>query len=279
MNRIIIYLILITGIIFSCNPDHKSRVGSDGEIMAGAAQVDISPVEFPVIVNGYFNPRIVDSVKNPLYAKCFIIDNGNEKIAIAVVDNLFMPGDFLDEVKQKASELTGIRPDKMMISATHTHTAPSVAACLGADADSTYIELLRGKIIETIRLANEKLEPAQVGWTATEAPEHTFCRRWIVRPDKILLDAYGEPTVRANMHPGYQNPDFIGPSGPADKELSLLAIQSLDGRPIAVLANYSMHFCGSSHVCSDYYGKFAEKFSKKTGAAEINLKLSEPAAV
>jgi hypothetical protein len=41
--------------------------------------------------------------------------------------------------------------------------------------------------------------------------------------------------------------------------LTLLAAQSPDGRPIAVLANYSMHYFGAPAISADYYGLFAEK--------------------
>jgi hypothetical protein len=30
----------------------------------------------------------------------------------------------------------------------------------------------------------------------------------------MRMDPFGDLTVRANMHPGYQNLDFIGPAGP-----------------------------------------------------------------
>ena len=52
------------------------------------------------------------------------------------------------------------------------------------------------------------------GWAAVDDPEHTFCRRWIRRPDRMIDDPFGKRTVRANMHPGYENPDAIAPSGP-----------------------------------------------------------------
>ena len=110
--------------------------------------------------------------------------------------------------------------------------------------------------------------PARVGWAVAPAPEHTHTRVWIRRPDKMLTDPFGEVTVRANMHPGHQNPDAIGPSGPSDPGLTLLAVQSPDGRPIAVLANYSMHYFGAPAVSADYYGLFAEKLGPLIGAAD-----------
>ncbi len=70
------------------------------------------------------------------------------------------------------------------------------------------------------------------------------------------------------MHPGYQNPEFIGPSGPVDDELSLLSIQSRVGRPLAVLANYSMHYVGvpGPLASPDYFGHFAAKLKDSIGA-------------
>src|SRR5438093_1588619 len=89
---------------------------------------------------------------------------------------------------------------------------------------------------------------AQVGWAVVQAPEHTHNRRWIRRPDKMLTDPFGQRNVRANMHPGHQSPDAIGPSGPVDAGLSVLAVRTPAGKPVAVLANYSMHYVGSTPV-------------------------------
>ncbi len=152
-----------------------------------------------------------------------------------------------------------------MLSATHTHSAPSLMRCLGTDADPNYPAFALPRIAEGLQRAVDNLGPARVGWAVVPAPEHTHTRVWIRRPDKMLTDPFGEVTVRANMHPGYQNPDAIGPSGPSDPGLTLLAAQSRDGRPIAVLANYSMHYFGAQAVSADYYGLFAEKLGPLIG--------------
>ena len=85
----------------------------------------------------------------------------------------------------------------------------------------------------------------------------------------MLDDPFGQRTVRANMHPGYQNPDVIGPSGPVDPELIVLSVQSRSGRPIAVLANYSMHYYGAEPVSADYYGRFAAALATRLNAQAV----------
>ena len=82
----------------------------------------------------------------------------------------------------------------------------------------------------------------------------------------MLDDPFGQRTVRANMHPGYQNPDAIAPSGPVDPALTLLSIQSRQGRPIAVLANYSMHYFGAEPISADYFGRFGAALARRIGA-------------
>ncbi len=233
---------------------------------AGAAAVDITPPTFPVIVNAMFTQREATSAHDRLHARALVLDDSSTRIAMVVVDTCMMPRDLIDAAKEMAAHATGIPSDHMLVSATHTHSAPSAMGCLGSNADSNYVKFLPGKIAEAIELAVKQLQPARIGWAVTNDWEHTHCRRWIYRSDKVGTDPFGHATVRANMHPGYQNPDAIAPSGPVDPGLSILSVQSRAGEPIAVLANYSMHYYDSPLLSADYYGLFAEKIGKLAGA-------------
>jgi len=235
-----------------------------GVFRAGAHRVEITPDTFPITISGGFLAVGAERAAAPLYARALALDDGRLRVVIAVVDTLMMPREFLDQVKQAASRATGIPPERMLISATHTHSAPALMGALGTDVNLAYVEFVRPRILAAIQGAVERLEPARVGWSVVQAPDHTHCRRWILRPDKIRQDPFGQLTVRANMHPGYQNPDFLGPAGPVDPDLTLLAFQRPDGAPLALLANYSMHYVGATGrvVSPDYYGPFAAILSR-----------------
>jgi len=235
---------------------------------AGAAQVDITPTAFPVINSGGFLERTADRAHDRLMSRALILDDGATRIALVVVDNLMMPRELLDESKRQASEATGIPVERMLISATHTHSAPSVMGALGSRADAAYTQFLLGQIVKSIVLAADKLEPACVGWASVQDYVHNHCRRWIYRPDRMPNDPFGDRTVRAMMHPGYQSPHHVGPAGPADQGLTLLAVQSPAGRPIAVLGNYAMHYKGSPAVSSDFCGRFGDALAGLIGAAD-----------
>ena len=149
----------------------------------------------------------------------------------------------------------------MLISATHTHSAPSVDGRRSARrADPEYVEFLPGRIAEGIEQAARRLAPARIGWAAVDDYEHTFCRRWIYRPDKMLdgslrrADRAGEHAPRLSESECHR-----GRPGPVDPGLTVLSHPVADGQPIAVLANYSMHYFGSTPVSADYYGRFADE--------------------
>ncbi len=235
-------------------------------LLAGAAKVDVTPAKLPVIINCGFFERTASKVVAPLYARAIVLGDGRHRIAMAVVDSCMMPRELIDRAKALASEKTGIPPGRMMISATHSHSTPAVMACLGSRAQSDYAEWLPGQIAQAIAQAAARMVPARAGWAVAQDHAHTHCRRFIYRADKMLRDPFGAVSVRANMHPGYENPNAIGPAGPVDPALSLLSIQTLDGKPLALLANYSQHYFGAEAVSPDYYGLFARDIGAKLGA-------------
>ena len=51
--------------------------------------------------------------------------------------------------------------------------------------------------------------------------------------ERMLVDPFGVVSARANLHPGYESPDAIGPIGPIGPDLSLLSVQTRDGKALA----------------------------------------------
>jgi len=245
-----------------------ARIEPARTFRAGACAIDITPTKFPVIINGGFLANRASRAHDPLHARCLVLDDSRIRLAIVVVDNCLMPRELLDEAKALAHKACDIPTERILIAATHTHSAPSVMGALGTPADEAYAKYLPGRIAEGIKRAAANLAPAQAGWTAVQDQEHTNCRRWITRPDRMGSDPFGGRTVRAMMHPGYQNPAYVGPAGPIDPGLTILSVRSPDGRPIALLANYSMHYFGASPVSADYYGAFCRHVTRLIGAGK-----------
>jgi neutral ceramidase len=235
---------------------------------AGAYAQDITPQKFPISVNGGMTDRQATSVHDRLHARCLVLDDGTIAIAFAVCDSCMMPREVTDLVKRLAQEKTGIPPERILISATHTHTAPTVAGVFQSDPDEVYQKYLAEKIAAGIAKAHGRLASAKIGWGVGSDPTQVFNRRWKVKADSLLLkDPFGKGTDKVRMNPGYLHADLLGPAGPVDPEISFLSVQSAKGEPIALLANYSLHYVGGVPALSaDYFAMFAERMAGLLGA-------------
>ena len=247
-------------------------------LRAGAHTADATPKELPVLVNGGMRSRSIGEVGSRITTRAIVLDDGKTQLAIVVVDSCMLSRAFLDDVKGAVEKRTSIRVNRQFICATHTHSAPASMGCLGTSADPRYPMLLKRKIIEAVAKAQKNLEPAQVGAAVFDANEFTALRRWVIRPDRVRNDPFGNPTVRATMHAGGNWDDVIGESGPEDPDFSLVSFQSLKGRPIAVLSNFSMHYFsgGIKGVNADYFGLFNDQMEAAIMPPNNNESLHPP---
>src|SRR4051794_2471010 len=154
-----------TPLVVVCLALFVVRSNAAAALRAGAFAQDITPTQFPVIVNGNFAEVVATRANDTLHARAIVLGDGKEKIAIVVVDSCMLPRELIDDAKARANKLTGIAVDKMLVSATHSHSAPSSMGCLGSDADANYVKLLPDWIAAAIDGANKSLGPAQIGAT------------------------------------------------------------------------------------------------------------------
>ncbi len=227
---------------------------------AGAFAQDITPTRFPISVNGGMNDRLATKVHDRLHARCLVLDDGTTKIALVVCDSCMIPREVTDPAKKLAAKLTGIPPERILISATHTHTAPTVAGVFQSEPDSEYQKYLAAQIAAGIKKAHSNLQLAKIGWGVAREPNQVFNRRWKIKPGSALLqDPFGKTTDKVKMNPGYLHPDLIEPAGPTDPDVSFISLQSTKGIPIAFFANYSLHYVGGvPELSADYFAMFAQ---------------------
>ncbi len=241
------------------------------EFRAGAAAQDITPATWPVHLVGSFSERGAEKAWDRLHARALVLDDGQTRLALVIVDSCLIPRSLFDEAKQRASKQTGIPTDRMLMSATHTHSAPASLHRLFAQANEAYLEVLKRGIVEAIKQANANLEPAEFGWGQVDIPEHVHNRRWHMKPGGITPNPFGEITDQVRMNPPRGRGLLDRPAGPTDPQLSFLSIRAAGGRPIALLANYSLHYVGGvlpGGVSADYFGEFARQIRQRIAPQE-----------
>ena len=228
-------------------------------LRAGAAAVDITPKQFPLNMPGGFNANMAESAHDPLHARALVLDDGITTLAMVVADNLGVPPEAANDARALASQRCGIKPQNILISATHTHSAPNCNVTNGPAPAVAYRKLFVEGHAESIVRAHAALRPAAVGWAAQPLPGEVFNRRWYLKPGKMPLNPFGQMD-QVKMNPD-NNPDVLDrPAGPTDPDITVLSVQDPKHKQIALFANYSLHYVGNppkGMVSADYYGEFA----------------------
>ena len=244
---------------------------ADKQLRAGAATSNITP-PLGLSLNGGMQDRVATHVHDELFARALVLDDGNSKLAIVVCDSCALPQSILNEAKHLAHGHTGITLDQMLVSATHTHTAPTAAPVFQSDPDPAYSQFLAVRIADGIRRAANNLAPAKIGWGVGREPAQVFNRRWKMKEGVKLVDPFGR-VDQVRMNPPRASAELVEPAGPTDPEVGILSLRTLEDRPLALLANYSLHYVGGvpgGAVSGDYFGAFADRVQQLLGADRLD---------
>jgi hypothetical protein len=207
-------------------------------LTAGVAQLDITP-PLGTHLRGYFEDRVAARVHDPLFVRSLALECRGAAVALAICDVIAIDRAYLDRAKARIAAATGLRPEQVLIACTHTHTGPETG-------DDPYTEFLVGRVADSVRLAWQSREPAQVGSGRADEDRVVFNRRYRM----------ADGSVQTN--PGIGNPKVVEPAGPVDPEVGVLALRRPGGSTLGLLANYALHYVGipddADAVSADYFG-------------------------
>jgi hypothetical protein len=223
----------------------------------GLATRDITP---PVgyRMAGYFYERRSTATHDPLHAKAIVFRQGDARFAWVTCDLCQTSPEVVDQAREAASQKTGIPPDHIVVTSTHTHTGPDYFGPLadhlhhlatlahdGADPARTvdYPALLATRIAEAIVEADEKRAPADIRVTAAQQDGLAFNRRYVMTDGTVA------------WNPGKLNPKIVKPAGPIDPQIQYLWVtRPAATQPAAVVTNFACHpdTVGGTQFSADY---------------------------
>ncbi len=240
---------------------------------AGAAKSNITP-PMGLLLVGEWVPQPASHVNDQLWARCLVLDDGDNRLAIVVADNLGFCREVGDAARGWIEEETGIPGEHVLLAATHTHSGPSARSArrLATDELNEYQHFLARRMADGVRTAINNLAPAKIGFGSADLPGEVFNRRWLMEPGDHLRNPFGGMD-RARMNPPQGHETLIKPAGPTDPEIAFLSLRTVEGQPIALLANYSLHYVGgipAGHVSAGYFGVFADRIQELLGADRLN---------
>jgi len=260
-------VLALTSFNLTAAPDAVPSPTAPRIFQAGAATSNITPLLGVKLDGGIMQIGPATGVHDELHARCLVLDDGSTRLAFVVCDNTMIATEVIEDAKRMIQEATGMDPGHVMISATHSHSTPRGLDLKLGQKNLEYNRFLSERVADGVRRAINNLQPASIGWGSGSKPEFVQNRRWLVEPDKVPPNPFGGKGERVVM--GASPPHKLGPSGPVDPELYIVSIRHRDGRPMAVLASYGLHYVGgipNGIVSADYYGVFADEMQRQLGA-------------
>ncbi|BBO31257.1 neutral/alkaline non-lysosomal ceramidase N-terminal domain-containing protein [Lacipirellula parvula] len=224
-------------------------MSSSYALVAGAAAVDISPTR-SLFLFGYPNvERNSTGVNDPLLCSALYLSDGNVAQLFVACDVIFVERGLALRAKACIERATGIPAAHILISATHTHSAPMTMTMLSNAADPrvpaidpAFVQTLEDGIVAAAVQAYETKRPAELGVAVADAS-----------------------AVGSNR---------LDPSGPSDPTAPVMSVRCAQSHaPIAVLLVCSMHPTvlreTSTLVSGDFPGLARKYLQERTFGSKI----------
>ena len=235
--------------VTALNPEN---VQFTSDLSVGFGRVDISPTEsVPLRGYGYSSGRMSKKIQEPLLATCIALtDSSDNTVLLFTVDLTNAYTEVMDAARLLISQNTGIPVDAIMVSCTHTHSAPDLLNENEASIPR-YIEMFKTAMLAAAVAALEDRAPAKVYTASTATKNLNFVRRYLLENGTYAGDNFGN----------FNSAPIVGHETEADNQLQLVRLQR-SGKKEVILANFQTHphrVGNTTAVSADLIAPFRDK--------------------
>ena len=148
------------------NPEIRSPKSETpiGLLTVGAASVDITGEPGPALAGFLLRVQPSTHVRTHLFARAIFIEKDGESLLWLVADSLGYSQDIVTRLKTELSRQLSLEPCRIVIAATHTHSAPAVSQVSSTgEYSGEYVEtILVPGMIEAAIKAKQSAEPCHM---------------------------------------------------------------------------------------------------------------------
>jgi hypothetical protein len=246
-----------------------AAVAHAGEFKVGAAAVVITPpVGTPLA--GSYATRVSNDTLDELYAKAIVVEQDGAKAAFVGLDLVGTTRPGVAAARKLISEQCGIAPERVMISATHTHSGPVqkrdnlMDDITGAKKPLAveFTAKLPALIARAVADADAKLAPARASALMSREEHTSFNRRYWMKDGTLGWQAA-------------HSPNMVRPAGPIDPDVGVCYFEGAEkgAKPLATYFNFAMHatVVGGTRFSGDFCGRIAQRFAEFKGPDMVTL--------
>ncbi len=218
-------------------------------LRCGASRVDITP-EIGGHLYGYHPNVISRSIHDPIYASALALSQNGETVILVSLNLCDFRTDHCDVLRAYVCEQIGLPLSRLIVSLTHTHSAPNVGGApgWGEDIDRAFFESIL--LPQTVRACEQALHDRReaelaIGTTAS-----------YVGINRRNYDLFGQVVMNQN------------PWGYLDPTMTLLSFREIETKKgIFNLIHYGCHgtAAGINHeVTRDWSGVMEDRIEQLT---------------
>jgi hypothetical protein len=225
-------------------------------LKAGVAKVDITPPAGQRMWGFAARQGPAEGTLDPLWARVLVLEAGEKRLALVALDlgRPFGPAS-LARLRESAKKSSGI--SYVLVAASHTHSGPVIKDEYPRGSTPLWESIAIEKIAGAIAAAHEHAETACLGTGYGAAYVGHNRRR--VNPDGTIA-WFDRNLTRI-------------PSSPLDPTVSVLRVDSCQGRPLAILVNYACHAVvfgpDNRNYSADYPGVMTRRVEQICGGQPV----------
>ena len=255
------------------------------KLLIGFAEESLVP-DKRVRLYGQFYERISEYVESEITATAMAVSSGEEQMILVSADLTAAPTFVLNIVRRKFASMTDeVSPDKIIITATHTHTSHTLANPTAGDQFISTKSILKefmaeDKEYKPLVTADESvLDPTEATEFVSDRIALAAYRAWQARRPSYIANDFGRAVVgmcrratytdgSAEMWGDTNRADFDSLEGGNDSGIELLYVFDSDKKLSGIVANIA---CPSqilehrSFISADYWGRAKANIREKLG--------------
>lgn len=251
--KVLIFIVVLGG-VFCVASAVRAQSAETQSFEAGVATVELTP---PVGYSmwGYGDRKgVSQGIRDPLMAKALVLKSPENSLAIVTMDiGRCFDKDLLEMIDSEVKSNCGV--ENVMLVASHTHQGPDMEARTWPSKEHPWQDAAARKVAGVICEACDDSKPAKLGYGMGYV-ELGHNRRYR-KPDGAVRMMWRNETRH--------------PTGPIDPAVTMLRVDDMDGKPLALLVNYACHpvVFGPDNLLlgADYPGMMMKTVEEELGGA------------
>ncbi len=251
------------------------EVAAQAALKAGFAERDITP-DIGMEAPGNYGKSYHRTFHDPCKVRAVVFDDGPHRVALVGVDLLFVTRHLVTAARADIQQRCGIKPECVLIGASHSHSSGPIAMGEPADYDNAsplvkhlaneksitsnpgYTQLLKRQIVEAVVDAHTARAEARLAVGFGTEDQVAFNRRFRMKNGRTFT------------HPGAGNPEIAGPAGLIDPQVGVVGVWNLKGALLGCVVNFACHATTSpGGISANWIGTMEQTLRRATGDAAL----------